>query len=480
MFGRLTDRLSEIFNKLRGKAMLCATDVDQALRDIRIALLEADVALSVAKNFIESIREQAIGKEVLRSLSPVEQLVKIVHDRLVKDLSHEAQGYLLEDPLKVSSVSSKYPVECVLVVGLQGSGKTTMCSKIAQRLKKEGKRVLMASVDVYRPAAQEQLATLGQQILVDTLPIIVQEKPLAIAQRALRALHGKDGKGSYDVLILDTAGRLQVDDMLMKELKDLEALLKPTQTFFVADVLAGQDMAKVIEVFQQTLPITGCCLSRVDADSRGGVALSLRVLTGTPLKLLGTGERPDQSDLFDAQRFARRILDMGDIVALAEKASTLIEKEEAQKQMDRLQKGIFTLEDFRSQLNYLEKLGGLGSILGFLPGLNKAKKWMEKQDTSKSFKEYKALIGSMTRKERYNPSLLDASRKRRIAKGSGSSVQSLNQLLEHFQSISQMMKTLGKVVGKMAQKNSEVLFNPKSSRADLPKKLRKKKPSRRR
>jgi signal recognition particle subunit SRP54 len=462
MFGTLTDRLSSIFDRLRKKSVLSESDVDQALREIRVALLEADVALSVAKRFIEKIKEKSVGAQILKTLSPTEQLVKIVHDQLLEDLDHKDQGYILsknfhgkKQLLKegVSSLRSfplkektKDSFQCLMVVGLQGSGKTTMCSKIAWRLMKEGKKVLMASLDIYRPGAQLQLETLGKTIDIDTLPIAPEENPVEIAQRAFQTIGDSMlNEKKYDVLILDTAGRLEISKDLMEELRQLQNLFNPTDIFFVADVLAGQNMAPVIEKFQETIPLTGCCLSRVDGDSRGGVALSLRTLTQTPLKLLGTGELPNQSELFDPDRFARRILDMGDIVALGEKAAALAEQEDLNQQMERLQKGVFTLNDFKNQLRYIDKLGGLSSILGFLPGFGKVKKLLSEQDHKKSFGQYKAIIDSMTKKERSFPEILNGSRKKRIALGSGTGIQTVNKLLEHFSSIQQMMKSIKKM-----------------------------------
>ena len=430
MLGR---QLGNIFDKLRGKGVLTEKDVTEALREIRIALLEADVALCVVKDFIAAIKEKAIGEAVLKSITPGQMVIKIVNDQLVETLSHEEK----EINLKAS------PPVIILMVGLQGSGKTTMSGKLAYLLKKQHKKVLMASLDIYRPAAQKQLELIGEQIQTATLEIIQNQLPLAITQRALE----KAKKEGYDILILDTAGRLHIDEVLMEELSLIQRTSKPNEILFVADALSGQDALHSAKAFHEKLGITGLCLSRIDGDSRGGVALSIRSVTGQPIKLLGTGEKPEQVEFFDPKRISNRILDMGDIVGMVESASESLAQEDHMAELKKLQKGVFTLNDLEKKIKNIDKLGGVGGFLNLLPGMRKLKDQIGDQIEKTSFKKQLAIISSMTKAEKKNPDLLNASRKRRVATGSGTSVQEINRLLKQFQQMQKAMKQLGKLKG---------------------------------
>ena len=430
MLGR---QLGNIFDKLRGKGVLTEKDVTEALREIRIALLEADVALCVVKDFIAAIKEKAVGEAVLKSITPGQMVIKIVNDQLVETLSHEEK----EINLKAS------PPVIILMVGLQGSGKTTMSGKLAYLLKKQHKKVLMASLDIYRPAAQKQLELIGEQIQTATLEIIQNQLPLAITQRALE----KAKKEGYDVLILDTAGRLHIDEVLMEELSLIQRTSKPNEILFVADALSGQDALHSAKAFHEKLGITGLCLSRIDGDSRGGVALSIRSVTGQPIKLLGTGEKPEQVEFFDPKRISNRILDMGDIVGMVESASESLAQEDHMAELKKLQKGVFTLNDLEKKIKNIDKLGGVGGFLNLLPGMRKLKDQIGDQIEKTSFKKQLAIISSMTKAEKKNPDLLNASRKRRVATGSGTSVQEINRLLKQFQQMQKAMKQLGKLKG---------------------------------
>jgi len=433
MFNQLSDRLAGIFDRLRGRGALSEADVTAALREIRIALLEADVALSVVKTFIEEVREKAIGQDVLKSVTPGQMVVKIVHDHLIA---------LLDHPDSALNLAATPPV-VILFVGLQGSGKTTMTAKLAYLLsQKENKKVLMASLDVYRPAAQKQLEVLGQSIRVNSLPIIPEEKPAAITKRALQTARLE----GYDILLLDTAGRLSIDAPLMEELDTIKALSKPQEILFVADAMTGQDAVNVAATFHERLNLTGIALSRIDGDARGGAALSIRAVTGRPLKFLGTGEKPEHVERFHAERIAGRILGMGDIVSLVEKAAESIDRDEMEKMTARLQKGTFTLDDMASQMKQLTKMGGMGTLLNFLPGMGQIKEKLTENDMAeKLIKHQTAIISSMTRQERIKPQILNASRKRRIAVGCGRPVQEINRLLKQYEQMSTMMKRMGKM-----------------------------------
>lgn len=434
MFDSLQERLQGVFEKLTRRGALSEADVSTALREVRVALLEADVALPVVKDFIEGVKDKAVGAEVLRSVSPGQQVVKIVHDHLIEMLGASAE----EIDLKAS------PPVVIMLVGLQGSGKTTTTAKIALRLKqREKKKVLMASLDVRRPAAQEQLRVLGEQAEVPTLPVVPGEPPLAIAKRALRTglLEG------HDVVMLDTAGRLAIDEELMAEVAAVRDGVKPHETLLVADAMTGQDAVTVAENFRDKVGLTGIVLTRVDGDSRGGAALSMRAVTGCPIKLLGVGEKLDALEAFHPDRVASRILGMGDIVSLVEKAAETIEQDEAEKLAKKIQKGKFDLDDMASQLKQMQKMGGLSSLMGMLPGLSGGQ--MQKIKNAKlddgMVKRQLAMLSSMTPKERQKPELIKASRKQRIVKGSGTSVQELNKLLKQHMEAARVMKRVTKL-----------------------------------
>ncbi|GAB4539660.1 MAG: signal recognition particle protein [Parvularculaceae bacterium] len=434
MFDTLSGKLGAVFDKLRGKGALTEEDVNAALREVRVALLEADVALPVAKDFIARVRERAVGAEVLRSVTPGQQVVKIVHDALVEMLGGGEEG---ESALRFSA-----PPSVMLMVGLQGSGKTTTTAKIALRLqKKEKKKVLMASLDTRRPAAMEQLKILGEQAGVDTLPIIAGQSPVDIAGRALKAAEF----GGYDVVILDTAGRLSIDEALMAEVAQIHALARPAETLLVVDSLTGQDAVQTAEKFKERVAVTGVVLTRVDGDGRGGAALSMRAVTGAPIKLLGVGEKLDGLDAFDAKRLAGRILGMGDVVALVEKAAEEIDQEKAEKLAKKMAKGKFDLDDLSEQFRQMRKMGGVQGIMGLLPGMGKFKGLAESMGfDDRALIRQEAIISSMTLKERANPKLLNASRKKRIAAGSGAQVSDVNRLLKMHRQMADVMKKMGK------------------------------------
>lgn len=433
MFQTLSGRLTGIFDRLRGRGALTEADVTAALREVRIALLEADVSLAVVKQFIEEVREKAIGQDVIHSVTPGQMVVKIVHDHLVSMLGSETEPLNLAAPAPL----------VILMVGLQGSGKTTSTGKIAKLLaEKHSKKVLMASLDVYRPAAQEQLAFLGQQLGIETLPIVEEEKPLAIAKRAM-AVGRLQG---FDVVLLDSAGRLHVDDVLMAEVAEVKAETKPTETLLVADAMTGQDAVTIAKTFQDQVGITGIILTRVDGDARGGAALSMRTVTGCPIKLMGVGEKLDQLEVFQPARIAGRILDMGDVVSLVERASEVINAEDAQKMAEKLQKGVFDMNDMATQLEQMMKMGGLSKMMGFLPGIGKLKdKIAETGMGDGVIRQQLAVIRSMTRQERRDYRLLNASRKRRVAAGSGTTVVDVNRLIKQFQQMQHVMKQMGKL-----------------------------------
>ncbi|MDB5407114.1 MAG: ffh [Rhodospirillales bacterium] len=437
MFESLSNRLGDVFDRLRKRGALGEEDVSAALREIRIALLEADVALPVVKDFVNAVREKALGQEVLRSVTPAQMVVKIVHDHLVETLGGGMPAD--ESALNLNAV----PPVVVMLVGLQGSGKTTSAAKIALRLKnRERKKVLLASLDVQRPAAQEQLAVLGRQIDVVSLPIVAGEKPVAITRRAMETgrLEG------YDVVILDTAGRLHIDEALMLEVAAVRDVAKPTETLLVADAMTGQDAVNVAKTFNERIGLSGIVLTRIDGDARGGAALSMRAITGKPIKLVGTGEKIDALENFYPDRIAGRILDMGDVVSLVEKAAENFDEAEAEKLAAKMQKGNFDLDDLASQLRQLRKMGGMGGMLGMLPGIGKIKKQMADAKIDDGMvKRQEAIISSMTKRERKNPKLLNASRRLRIAAGSGTSVQEINRLLKQYQDMAMMMKKVSKL-----------------------------------
>ena len=434
MFENLSERLSGVFDRLTKQGALSEDDVKTALREVRVALLEADVSLPVARDFVKAVQAKATGQAVTKSVTPGQQVVKIVHDELVHVLAGEGEP----GELKVDN-----PPAPILMVGLQGSGKTTTTGKLAKRLKeKAGKRVLLASLDVYRPAAMEQLAVLGQQIGVDTLPIVPGQKPIDIAKRAKQ----QATMGGYDVYMLDTAGRLHIDEVLMDEVEQVRNEVNPRETLLVVDGLTGQVAVEVAEEFDAKVGISGVVLTRMDGDGRGGAALSMRAVTGKPIKFVGLGEKMDALETFEPERIAGRILGMGDIVALVEKAQETIEAEQAERMMKRFQKGQFNMNDLKMQLEQMLKMGGMEGIMGMMPGMGKMAKQVQQAGMDdKVIKRQIALIQSMTRKERANPKLLQASRKKRIAAGAGLEVSELNKLLKMQRQMADMMKKMGKM-----------------------------------
>ncbi|NSX53250.1 signal recognition particle protein [Parasulfitobacter algicola] len=446
MFENLSERLSGVFDKLTKQGALSDEDVKTALREVRVALLEADVSLPVARDFIKAIQDKATGQAVTKSVTPGQQVVKIVHDELVHVLAGDE-----EDPgaLKIDN-----PPTPILMVGLQGSGKTTTTGKLAKRLtEKNGKRVLMASLDIYRPAAMQQLAVLGTQIGVDTLPIVAGETAVQIAKRAKQ----QATLGGYDVYMLDTAGRLQIDQTLMQEVEDVRDAVNPRETLLVVDGLTGQVAVEVAEEFDGKIGISGVVLTRMDGDGRGGAALSMRAVTGKPIKFVGLGEKMDALEEFHPERIAGRILGMGDIVSLVEKAQETIEAEKAERMMKRFQKGQFNMNDLKMQLDQMLKMGGMEGIMGMMPGAGKMAKQAEKAGLDDSIlRRQIALINSMTKKERANPQILQASRKKRIAKGAGLEVSELNKLMKQHRQMSDMMKKMGK--GGMLKKAMAGMF----------------------
>ncbi|PTQ07388.1 signal recognition particle protein [Sphingomonas oleivorans] len=435
MFESLSDRLGGVFERLRGRGALNEGDVRAAMREVRIALLEADVALPVVRDFVEKATEQAIGQSVLKSVTPGQQVVKIVNDALIEMLGAEAVDLELDVT----------PPAVVMMVGLQGSGKTTTTAKIAKRLtEQKRKKVMMASLDVNRPAAQEQLATLGTQAKVATLPIVAGQQPVDIARRALQSARLQ----GYDVLILDTAGRLHVDQALMDEMKAVADIAKPDEILLVVDALTGQDAVNVAQNFSEQVPLTGVVLTRMDGDARGGAALSMRAVTGKPIKFVGVAEKLDGLETFHPQRVAGRILGMGDVVSLVEKAAETIKVEEAEALAAKMAKGQFDMNDLRNQLGQMRRMGGLGALAGMLPGVKQVKQAMASGAADdKVLIRMEAIISSMTPKERAKPELLNAKRKIRVAKGSGTTVQEVNRLLKMHQEMSTAMKKLKKMGG---------------------------------
>jgi signal recognition particle subunit SRP54 len=436
MFEGLSDKLSTILNSLTRRGALTEEDVNAALREVRRALLEADVALEVVRSFTDKVRARAVGAEVIKSVSPGQQVVKIVHDQLVEMLGADAA---------VIDLNAAPPVG-ILMVGLQGSGKTTTTAKIARRLsEREKRRVLMASLDTRRPAAQEQLAVLGKQVNVDTLPIVAGQSAVQIARRAMEAAR----LGGYDVVMLDTAGRVTVDEALMAEAAEVRAATNPHEVLLVADALTGQDAVNTARAFDQRLGVTGIVLTRMDGDARGGASLSMRAVTGKPIKLIGTGEKVDALEEFHPSRVANRILGMGDIVSLVERAAENFDQAQAQRMADKMRKGKFDLEDLRDQLSQMEKLGGLGGLMGMLPGVAKMKSQLENANLDdRIIKRQRAIIDSMTPAERRNPDILKASRKKRIAAGAGAKVEEINKLLKMHRQMADVMKMMGGGKGK--------------------------------
>jgi signal recognition particle subunit SRP54 len=439
MFETLSDRLGGIFTRLKGKGALSEADVDTAMREIRVALLEADVALPVVKQFVSNVREQAIGEQIIKGVNPAQQVVKIVNDAMIEMLG----GSEDDQKLKFSSPPCAY-----LMVGLQGSGKTTSSAKIAKFLTdRHRQKVLMASLDVHRPAAQEQLKQLGEQTGISTLPIIESQNAIEIARRAMETAK----KEGFDVVILDTAGRLSIDEQLMQEAADVKKVANPVETLLVADAMTGQDAVNTASAFDEKIGITGVMLTRVDGDARGGAAMSMKAITGKPLKLIGVGEKWDALEQFHPDRMASRILGMGDVVSLVEKAAETVDQEDAAKLAQKFKKGQFDFNDLLTQMRQIKKMGGAGTLMKMMPGLNKMARQMEEAGMDDSIlKQQEAIILSMTPEERANPKLMNAKRKQRIAAGSGTTVQIVNQLLKQQMQMQTVMKKMRKMgMGKM-------------------------------
>ncbi len=431
MFENLKDKLQSVFSTLGKKGVLSEKDIDVALKEVRTALLEADVSLPIVKEFIGIIREKSLGAAVLKSVKPDQQVIKIVHDGLVEILGNNSQ------PLKVDVT----PPAIILMAGLQGSGKTTTSAKIAMYLKKKHKKnVLLASLDTIRPAAREQLRILSQQVDVGILSESDNETPVQLAKRSVQVAKLK----GYDVVILDTAGRLSIDEVMMTEIKEVKKTVKPNEILLVADSLTGQDALTTTKAFNEAIGITGIVLTRLDGDSRGGAALSMVKSTGCPIKLVGIGEKVEDLEEFDPKRVAGRILDMGDVVSLVEKAAEAIEEEEAIKMANRMATGKFDMNDFLNQIRQIKKMGGFGSLMNLLPGVGKIKKQMSSMGVDDNMiKKQEAIILSMNKKEKQHIGILNASRRKRIANGSGTTVQEVNKLVKQFQDMSKVMKKMG-------------------------------------
>jgi signal recognition particle subunit SRP54 len=439
VFDNLSERLGGILDGLTRRGALSETDVEAAMREVRRALLEADVALDVARAFVEQVKKRAIGIEVIKSVTPGQMVVKIVHDELVATLGSDAQPLDLNAPAPVP----------IMLVGLQGSGKTTTAAKIAKRLVERGRKALMASLDTRRPAAMEQLAVLGQQVNVPTLPIVEGQGPVQIAARAIQAAK----LGGYDVVLLDTAGRITLDEDMMNEAAEVRRAAAPHEVLLVADSLTGQDAVNLARAFDERVGLTGIVLTRVDGDGRGGAALSMRAVTGKPIKLIGVGERMDALEDFDPVRIAGRILGMGDIISLVEKAAANIDREQALRQAERMRKGQFDLSDLREQLIGMAKMGGMTGLMAMLPGVAKIKNQLAERNLDETvLKRQMAIIDSMTPAERKHPDVLKASRKKRIAAGSGTRPEDINKLLKMHRTMADVMKVMGggKAKGPMA------------------------------
>ncbi len=433
MFDALSDRLTGIFDGLKKRGALSEAHVTAALREIRVALLEADVALPVVKDFVEAVRQRAVGEEVMRSVTPGQMVVKIVHDHMTEMLGAEAAGINL----------AATPPVAILMVGLQGSGKTTTTAKLGVHLRdRYKKKALMASLDVRRPAAQEQLAVLGRETGIETLAVVPLQTPADITRRALDTAR----RGGFDVVLLDTAGRLHIDDEMMEEAAGIRDIAQPAETLLVADALTGQDAVRAAEAFHARVGVTGIVLTRVDGDGRGGAALSIKAVTGCPIKLIGVGEKMDALEAFHPERIASRILGMGDVVSLVETAQETIDEEDAEKLAAKIRKGQFDFDDLAKQLRQMRKMGGMSGIMGMLPGVAKVKNQLAAGNVDDgALARQEAIILSMTAKERRNPKLFNASRRRRIAAGSGTTVQEVNRLLKQHMQMSKMMKKMSKL-----------------------------------
>jgi signal recognition particle subunit SRP54 len=450
VFEALSDKLNGVFDRLRSRGTLNEMDVAEALREVRLALLDADVALPVVRDFITKVRDRAIGVEVLQSVSPGQQVIKIVNDVMIEQL-----GGVGAVPINLTAVS---PVP-ILLVGLQGSGKTTTAGKLALRFRERlKKKILLASLDTQRPAAQLQLQQLAEQARVPSLPIIAGETPVQIALRAMDT--GR--REGYDIVLLDTAGRLSINEALMAEVSEIRAATNPAETLLVVDAMTGQDAVNTAKAFNDAVGVTGIVMTRMDGDARGGAALSMRAITGAPIKLVGVGEKQDALEDFHPERVAGRILGMGDIVGLVEKASETIDQEEAEKLAAKMMRGKFDLEDFAQQLKQIQKMGSLTGILGMLPGIGKIKQQLENADLDNTIlKRQAAIISSMTMKERRVPDVIKASRKKRIAAGSGTSVQEVNKLLKQFDDMTTVMKRMNKMGQKGLMRNGLAGLMPK-------------------
>ncbi len=432
MFENLTSKFEEIFNSLKKAPSLDESQVDEGLRKIRQALLEADVALPVAKKLIENIKPKAIGQEIIRSTTPGQMLVKVVFDEIVKILGDT------KSELNLNVV----PPACLMLVGLQGSGKTTTAAKLAKYLEKNNKKKsLLVSLDVYRPAAQEQLNILGERNSIQTLPTVKDQLPIDIVKRAMNAA----SLSGVDSIIFDTAGRTQIDLSMMNEIKEIKAIANPTETILVADSLTGQVAVNVAQEFKKTVDLTGIILTRADGDGRGGAALSMKFSTNIPIKFIGTGEKIEELDVFYPDRIANRILGMGDVVSLVEKASQDINEENLKKTEENIKSGSFSMEDYLSQLRQMKKMGGMGGVLSMLPGVSKIKKQMDNANIDENIiKVNEAIILSMTKEERLNPKIINTSRKKRISNGSGTDSSTINKLLKQFKMMNNMMKKMSK------------------------------------
>ena len=449
MFENLTNKFEEIFSSLKKAPSLDEKQVDEGLREIRLALLEADVSLEVVKEFINRVKPKALGQEIIRSTSPGQMVVKVVNDELISFLGDK------NSDIELNAV----PPVPVMLVGLQGSGKTTTTAKLARFLEaNKKKKVMMASLDVYRPAAQEQLRLLGEQNNIITLPVIKDQLPADICRRAISAAN----LNGSDVILFDTAGRTQIDLQMMSEIKQIESIINPSETILVADSLTGQVAANVAKEFKSTVNLTGIILTRSDGDGRGGAALSMKYVADVPIKFLGVGEKIENFEVFHPDRIANRILGMGDIVSLVEKAAEDLDEEKLKKTEEKLKKGQFSLEDYLTQLRQMKKMGGIEGIMSFLPGVSKVKSQMDQAGVDeKIITQNEAVILSMTKKERENPKIIDGSRKKRIANGSGTDVATINKLLKQFKMMSEMMKKMskGNTKGMMDKGIPPELFN---------------------
>ena len=452
MFDNFSGKITKIFDTLSGKKFIAEDDLNATMREIRIALLEADVSLPIAKDFIEKVKAEALGQQVVKSISAGQMIIKIVNDELIKLLGSEKSEI---------NFDVKPPV-IILMTGLQGAGKTTTSGKLALRLKnKLHKKILIASLDTYRPAAATQLQILSQKIDVDFAEFDAAKKPLELAKNAKR----KALEGGYEVLILDTAGRISIDEMMMQELVEIKNAVEPTEILLVVDALIGQDAVNVAKNFGEKLPLTGIVLTRLDGDSRGGAALTMKAATNCPIKFIGVGEKLEELDEFDPKRIASRIIGMGDVVSLVEKAQEIFDADEMQKAAKKMQKGQFDFDDLLSQIRNMRKMGGLSSIMNLLPGVGKIKEHLGKMDGfEKDIKLQEALILSMTKKERRNPDILSSSRKHRVAKGAGSTIQEVNRLMKKYKQMKKMMGKFGKIDPRKMQEmmNSDEFKNLKS------------------